>query len=46
MQKSIETTKTVDIRPLTNVEIEYVTGGVRDGGGFLQSTTNATPKVL
>ncbi len=46
MTKTIKSTKTVEIRPLTNVEIEFVTGGVRDGGCFLQPTTKGGIKLL
>ena len=46
MIKTIKPTETVDIRPLTSAEIEFVTGGVREGGCFLQPTTKGAPKLL
>ncbi len=46
MSKTINTTRTLDIRPLTIFEIEFVTGGVREGGCIPRPTSKAFPKLL
>lgn len=46
MTKTAKSTKTLDIRPLTIFEIEFVTGGVREGGCIIRTGTKGGIRLL